>query len=139
MLLQTHIMGCDNKRIGMFGPRAGLVLLFSKVSPSFWRFFFYFVLKNILFVKRTCVVIVNKKSTLVNKGEFKHLSQLTGLILSFSLEEDFVSWREQFWPAVCEHFGVEALGDESRFIPRHFCYHLKFFTFQLPYFCPHHS
>lgn len=34
--------------------------------------------------------------------------------LPFSLEEDFVSWREQFWPAVCEHFGVEALGDESR-------------------------
>ncbi|XP_056905446.1 P450 (cytochrome) oxidoreductase b isoform X2 [Takifugu flavidus] len=30
-----------------------------------------------------------------------------------NLEEDFVSWREQFWPAVCEHFGVEPLGDES--------------------------
>ncbi|KAF6720870.1 NADPH--cytochrome P450 reductase [Oryzias melastigma] len=29
-----------------------------------------------------------------------------------NLEEDFVSWREQFWPAVCEHFGVEASGDE---------------------------
>uniref|UniRef100_A0A8C8HAZ6 Flavodoxin-like domain-containing protein n=1 Tax=Oncorhynchus tshawytscha TaxID=74940 RepID=A0A8C8HAZ6_ONCTS len=24
-----------------------------------------------------------------------------------TLEEDFVSWKEQFWPAVCEHFGVE--------------------------------
>nr|prf reductase,NADPH cytochrome P450 [Sus scrofa domesticus] len=22
-------------------------------------------------------------------------------------------WREQFWPAVCEHFGVEATGEES--------------------------
>ncbi|XP_063154353.1 NADPH--cytochrome P450 reductase isoform X2 [Candoia aspera] len=30
-----------------------------------------------------------------------------------NLEEDFISWREQFWPAVCEHFGVEATGDES--------------------------
>ncbi|KAG7226052.1 hypothetical protein INR49_018662 [Caranx melampygus] len=30
-----------------------------------------------------------------------------------NLEEDFISWREQFWPAVCEHFEVEALGDES--------------------------
>uniref|UniRef100_A0A4W4FUX2 NADPH--hemoprotein reductase n=1 Tax=Electrophorus electricus TaxID=8005 RepID=A0A4W4FUX2_ELEEL len=29
-----------------------------------------------------------------------------------NLEEDFVSWREQFWPAVCEHFGVEATGEE---------------------------
>lgn len=31
-----------------------------------------------------------------------------------SLEEDFITWREQFWPAVCEHFGVEATGEESR-------------------------
>ncbi|XP_023262400.1 NADPH--cytochrome P450 reductase isoform X2 [Seriola lalandi dorsalis] len=30
-----------------------------------------------------------------------------------NLEEDFISWREQFWPAICEHFGVEALGDDS--------------------------
>ncbi|KAF0030569.1 hypothetical protein F2P81_017300 [Scophthalmus maximus] len=30
-----------------------------------------------------------------------------------NLEEDFISWREQFWPAICEHFGVEASGDES--------------------------
>lgn len=46
----------------------------------------------------------------------KHLKYvlLTGSPVCFSLEEDFVSWREQFWPAVCEHFGVEALGDESR-------------------------
>lgn len=31
-----------------------------------------------------------------------------------SLEEDFLTWREQFWPAVCEHFGVEATGEECR-------------------------
>ncbi|KAL4647662.1 NADPH-cytochrome P450 reductase-like [Arapaima gigas] len=30
-----------------------------------------------------------------------------------NLEEDFISWREQFWPAVCEHFGVEATTEES--------------------------
>uniref|UniRef100_A0A803VEP5 NADPH--hemoprotein reductase n=1 Tax=Ficedula albicollis TaxID=59894 RepID=A0A803VEP5_FICAL len=30
-----------------------------------------------------------------------------------NLEEDFITWREQFWPAVCEHFGVEATGEES--------------------------
>lgn len=46
---------------------------------------------------------------------------LISLVLSFSLEEDFVSWREQFWPAVCEHFGVEALGDESRCVHKHVC------------------
>ncbi|ERE75946.1 NADPH--cytochrome P450 reductase [Cricetulus griseus] len=30
-----------------------------------------------------------------------------------NLEEDFITWREQFWPAVCEFFGVEATGEES--------------------------
>uniref|UniRef100_A0A671S2F9 NADPH--cytochrome P450 reductase n=1 Tax=Sinocyclocheilus anshuiensis TaxID=1608454 RepID=A0A671S2F9_9TELE len=30
-----------------------------------------------------------------------------------NLEEDFISWKEQFWPAVCEFFGVEATGEES--------------------------
>lgn len=29
------------------------------------------------------------------------------------MEEDFITWREQFWPAVCEFFGVEATGEES--------------------------
>lgn len=24
-----------------------------------------------------------------------------------SLEEDFISWKEKFWPAVCEHFGLD--------------------------------
>ncbi|XP_071178692.1 NADPH--cytochrome P450 reductase-like isoform X1 [Mytilus galloprovincialis] len=30
-----------------------------------------------------------------------------------NIEEDFVNWREKFWPAVCEHFGVEATGDQG--------------------------
>ncbi|XP_065116594.1 NADPH--cytochrome P450 reductase isoform X2 [Paramisgurnus dabryanus] len=30
-----------------------------------------------------------------------------------NLEEDFISWKEQFWPAVCEFFGVEATGEET--------------------------
>ncbi|XP_077995276.1 NADPH--cytochrome P450 reductase-like isoform X2 [Glandiceps talaboti] len=30
-----------------------------------------------------------------------------------NLEEDFVTWKEKFWPAVCEHFGVEATGEEG--------------------------
>uniref|UniRef100_A0A8C4NFU9 NADPH--cytochrome P450 reductase n=1 Tax=Eptatretus burgeri TaxID=7764 RepID=A0A8C4NFU9_EPTBU len=30
-----------------------------------------------------------------------------------NLEEDFISWKEGFWPAVCEHFGVEPTGEES--------------------------
>uniref|UniRef100_A0A8C7W4C1 NADPH--cytochrome P450 reductase n=1 Tax=Oncorhynchus mykiss TaxID=8022 RepID=A0A8C7W4C1_ONCMY len=33
-----------------------------------------------------------------------------------NLEEDFVTWREQFWPAMCEHFGVEASGEDSRYL-----------------------
>ncbi|XP_033117022.1 NADPH--cytochrome P450 reductase-like [Anneissia japonica] len=30
-----------------------------------------------------------------------------------NMEEDFVTWKDKFWPSVCEHFGVEATGDES--------------------------
>ncbi|XP_022102084.1 NADPH--cytochrome P450 reductase-like isoform X3 [Acanthaster planci] len=30
-----------------------------------------------------------------------------------NMEEDFVTWREQFWPAVCQRFGVQATGDET--------------------------
>lgn len=46
---------------------------------------------------------------------------LLGRIIEFlfcpcSLEEDFITWREQFWPAVCEHLGVEATGEESRWV-----------------------
>ncbi|KAI4878818.1 hypothetical protein NFI96_033302 [Prochilodus magdalenae] len=29
-----------------------------------------------------------------------------------NLEEDFVSWKEQFWPAVCEFIGVQATQEE---------------------------
>jgi NADPH-ferrihemoprotein reductase len=28
-----------------------------------------------------------------------------------NIEEDFVSWKEKFWPAVCSYFGVEATGE----------------------------
>lgn len=34
----------------------------------------------------------------------------------FSIEEDFITWREKFWPTVCEHFGVQATGDQVRYI-----------------------
>jgi len=29
-----------------------------------------------------------------------------------NIEDDFVSWRERFWPAVCEKFGIEATGED---------------------------
>ena len=35
--------------------------------------------------------------------------------LSCSLEEDFISWKEQFWQAVCEFFGVQATQEECRY------------------------
>ena len=31
-----------------------------------------------------------------------------------SIEEDFMNWKDNFWPAVCEHFGIEATGEEIR-------------------------
>lgn len=32
--------------------------------------------------------------------------------LLFSLEEDFMKWRESFWPAVCNMFGLQASGED---------------------------
>ncbi|KAL3858480.1 hypothetical protein ACJMK2_013069 [Sinanodonta woodiana] len=29
-----------------------------------------------------------------------------------NIEEDFITWREKFWPAVCEFYGVQAVGDQ---------------------------
>jgi len=29
-----------------------------------------------------------------------------------NIEEDFITWKERFWPAVCEQFGVEASGED---------------------------
>lgn len=29
-----------------------------------------------------------------------------------NIEEDFITWREKFWPTICEHFGVKATGDQ---------------------------
>ncbi|XP_046680657.1 NADPH--cytochrome P450 reductase isoform X2 [Homalodisca vitripennis] len=29
-----------------------------------------------------------------------------------NIEDDFITWKDKFWPAVCEHFGMEATGEE---------------------------
>lgn len=29
-----------------------------------------------------------------------------------NLEEDFMLWRESFWPSVCEKFGIESVGED---------------------------
>jgi len=29
-----------------------------------------------------------------------------------NIEEDFISWKERFWSAVCEHFNIESLGED---------------------------
>lgn len=29
-----------------------------------------------------------------------------------NIEEDFITWKDNLWPAVCEHFGIEATGDD---------------------------
>lgn len=47
-------------------------------------------------------------------GESRLMASLANPLSLSSLEEDFITWREQFWPAVCEFFGVEATGEESR-------------------------
>lgn len=29
-----------------------------------------------------------------------------------NIEEDFITWKDKFWPAVCEFFGIESTGEE---------------------------
>lgn len=30
-----------------------------------------------------------------------------------SIEDDFITWKDKFWPAVCEFFNIEATGEEE--------------------------
>lgn len=29
-----------------------------------------------------------------------------------NIEDDFITWKEGFWPAVCEYFGIESMGED---------------------------
>ncbi|KAL7738782.1 hypothetical protein ACLKA6_014557 [Drosophila palustris] len=29
-----------------------------------------------------------------------------------NIEDDFITWKDRFWPAVCDHFGIEGSGEE---------------------------
>lgn len=30
-----------------------------------------------------------------------------------SIEDDFITWKEKFWPAVCEKFNIQSTGEEE--------------------------
>lgn len=32
--------------------------------------------------------------------------------LTFSIEDDFITWKDKFWPSVCDFFGIESTGEE---------------------------
>lgn len=34
------------------------------------------------------------------------------LTFTFSIEDDFITWKDKFWPAVCDFFGVEGTGED---------------------------
>lgn len=33
-------------------------------------------------------------------------------VLFYSIEDDFITWKDKFWPAVCEHYGIESTGED---------------------------
>ena len=33
-------------------------------------------------------------------------------LLSCSIEDDFITWKDKFWPAVCEFYGIESTGED---------------------------
>ena len=32
---------------------------------------------------------------------------------SFSIEEDFVTWKEELWPSICEKFGIDSSQESA--------------------------
>lgn len=33
-------------------------------------------------------------------------------IIFFSIEDDFITWKDKFWPSVCDFFGIESTGED---------------------------
>lgn len=55
---------------------------------------------KILFLKSMVIIYVNFQCNLT----FGHSAN--------SIEDDFITWKEGFWPAVCEHYGIETMGED---------------------------
>lgn len=34
-------------------------------------------------------------------------------MLCFSIEDDFITWKDKFWPSVCAKFNIESTGEEE--------------------------
>lgn len=50
------------------------------------------------------------------------------ILFNFSIEDDFITWKDKFWPAVCEYFNIESTGEDVSIRQ----YRLKEFTDELP-------
>lgn len=33
-----------------------------------------------------------------------------------SIEEDFITWKDKFWPSMCEKFGIAAIGEDIWYV-----------------------
>lgn len=33
-------------------------------------------------------------------------------INNYSIEDDFITWKDKFWPTVCDFFGIEGTGED---------------------------
>lgn len=50
---------------------------------------------------------------------FFHTVSICGICIiyiikfNFSIEDDFITWKEKFWPSVCEKFNIESAGEEE--------------------------
>jgi NADPH-ferrihemoprotein reductase len=38
---------------------------------------------------------------------------MTYVTINYSIEEDFITWKEKFWSSVCEQFGLQTGEDVS--------------------------
>ena len=37
---------------------------------------------------------------------------MNNLNIFCSIEDDFITWKDKFWPAVCDFFGIEGISED---------------------------
>lgn len=55
---------------------------------------------------------------LIKQAFIHSINVLTWTLLLSSIEEDFVTWKENLWPSVCQRFGIDS--SEQRAIVREY-------------------
>ena len=59
--------------------------------------------------------------------------RITGVLVIFvtadcvSIEEDFITWKDKFWPSMCKKFGIATVGEDIWYVSIFYAPRLKTF------------